>query len=73
MKTIKGKTHDLGDGFTVTRLLPDITTRSVGPFLFFDYFGPVEFAPGRGIDVRPHPHIGLATVTYLFEGSHLYF
>ena len=50
MKVIKGKTHDLGDGFTVTRLLPDIGTRSVGPFLYFDYFGPVEFAPGRGND-----------------------
>ena len=72
MKVIKGKTHDLGDGFTVTRLLPDIGTRSVGPFLFFDYFGPVEFAPGKGIDVRPHPHIGLATVTYLFEGSQMH-
>src|ERR1700712_1261436 len=72
MKVIKGKTHDLGDGFTVTRLLPDIGTRSVGPFLFFDYFGPVEFAPGKGIDVRPHPHIGLATVTYLFEGAQMH-
>src|ERR1700748_1471122 len=72
MKVIKGKTHDLGDGFTVTRLLPDIATRSVGPFIFFDYFGPVEFAPGKGIDVRPHPHIGLATVTYLFEGSQMH-
>jgi len=72
MKIIKGKTHDLGDGFTVTRLLPDMGMRSVGPFLFFDYFGPVEFPPGKGIDVRPHPHIGLATVTYLFEGAQMH-
>ena len=72
MKIIKGKTHDLGDGFTVTRLIPDIAMRSIGPFLFFDYFGPVEFPPGKGIDVRPHPHIGLATVTYLFEGAQMH-
>ncbi len=72
MKVITGKTHDLGDGFTVTRLLPDIRVRSVGPFIFFDYFGPVTFPPGMGIDVRPHPHIGLATVTYLFEGSQMH-
>ncbi len=72
MIVLKGKTHNLGDGFTVTRLLPDIRMRSVGPFLFFDYFGPVEFPPGKGIDVRPHPHIGLATVTYLFEGSQMH-
>jgi len=39
----------------------------VGPFVFFDYFGPVDFAPGKGLDVRPHPHIGLATITYLFD------
>ena len=44
----------------------------IGPFVFFDYFGPVDFAPGKGIDVRPHPHIGLATVTYLFEGSQMH-
>jgi redox-sensitive bicupin YhaK (pirin superfamily) len=72
MKRVKGKTHDLGDGFSVTRLLPDVGQRSVGPFIFFDYFGPVEFPPGKGIDVRPHPHIGLATVTYLFEGSQMH-
>jgi redox-sensitive bicupin YhaK (pirin superfamily) len=64
-----GKTHDLGDGFFVTRLLPQVARRSIGPFVFFDYFGPVDFAPGKGLDVRPHPHIGLATVTYLFDGS----
>jgi redox-sensitive bicupin YhaK (pirin superfamily) len=72
MIALEGKTHYLGDGFFVTRLLPDIARRSVGPFLFFDYFGPVAFAPGKGIDVRPHPHIGLATVTYLFEGSQMH-
>ena len=72
MIPIKGNAHDLGDGFVVTRLLPQPARRSVGPFVFFDYFGPVDFAPGKGIDVRPHPHIGLATVTYLFEGSQMH-
>jgi redox-sensitive bicupin YhaK (pirin superfamily) len=60
--------RDLGD-LVVRRLLPAHPTRSVGPFVFFDHFGPVDFAPGEGIDVRPHPHIGLATVTYLFAGA----
>ena len=72
MIPITGKTHDLGDGFFVTRLLPQSARRSIGPFVFFDYFGPVDCAPGKGIDVRPHPHIGLATVTYLFEGSQMH-
>jgi redox-sensitive bicupin YhaK (pirin superfamily) len=72
MIPIIGKTHDLGDGFMVARMLPQATRRSVGPFLFFDYFGPVEFPPGKGVDVRPHPHIGLATVTYLFEGAQMH-
>jgi len=72
MIPITGKAHDLGDGFFVTRLVPQIARRSIGPFVFFDYFGPVDFAPGKGIDVRPHPHIGLATVTYLFEGSQMH-
>ncbi len=72
MIPITGKAHDLGDGFFVTRLLPQMARRSIGPFVFFDYFGPVDFAPGKGIDVRPHPHIGLATVTYLFEGSQMH-
>jgi redox-sensitive bicupin YhaK (pirin superfamily) len=63
------RTRDLGDGFAVGRVLPQAQRRMVGPFVFFDQFGPVEFAPGRGLDVRPHPHIGLATVTYLFEGG----
>jgi redox-sensitive bicupin YhaK (pirin superfamily) len=69
MIPISGKAHDLGDGFFVTRLLPQMARRSIGPFVFFDYFGPVNFAPGKGLDVRPHPHIGLATITYLFDGS----
>ena len=72
MIPIIGKTHDLGDGFMVARMLPQAMRRSVGPFLFFDYFGPVDFPPGKGVDVRPHPHIGLATVTYLFEGAQMH-
>jgi redox-sensitive bicupin YhaK (pirin superfamily) len=72
MIPITEKAHDLGDGFFVTRLLPQMARRSIGPFVFFDYFGPVDFTPGRGIDVRPHPHIGLATVTYLFDGSQMH-
>jgi hypothetical protein len=63
------RTRDLGDGFAVGRVLPAAERRMVGPFVFFDQFGPVEFPAGRGLDVRPHPHIGLATVTYLFEGG----
>jgi redox-sensitive bicupin YhaK (pirin superfamily) len=62
---------DLGD-FTVRRLLPAAQQRSVGPFVFFDHMGPADFSAGRGINVRPHPHIGLATVTYLFEGEILH-
>ncbi len=72
MIIIKGNPRDLGDGFHVSRILPSPGHRMVGPFVFFDYFGPVEFAPGHGIDVRPHPHIGLATVTYLLEGSQMH-
>jgi len=60
--------RDIG-GFEVRRVLPSAEPRNVGPFVFFDQMGPAELAPGFGIDVRPHPHIGLATVTYLFEGS----
>src|SRR6056297_679882 len=62
---------DLG-GFSVRRLLPTRELRAVGPFVFFDHLGPAEFPAGRGIDVRPHPHIGLATVTYVFEGEILH-
>lgn len=72
MLIIRGKPRDLGDGFMVRRLLPQIERRSIGPFVFFDHFGPVTFAPGQGVDVRPHPHIGLATVTYLFEGAQVH-
>ncbi len=72
MIPVTGKAHDLGDGFFVTRLLPQIGRRSIGPFVFFDYFGPADFAPGKGVDVRPHPHIGLATVTYLFDGAQMH-
>ena len=62
------KLHDLGDGFAVRRMLPSARQRTVGPFVFFDHIGPVDFAPGNAVDVRPHPHIGLSTMTYLFEG-----
>jgi redox-sensitive bicupin YhaK (pirin superfamily) len=62
-------TKDLGGGFTVRRLLPAAARQAVGPFVFFDHFGPVEAGPADNHDVRPHPHIGLATVTYLFEGA----
>ena len=63
------RTVDLGDGFSVRRALPSARSRMVGPFIFFDHFGPAEFRAGNGLDVRPHPHIGLATVTYLFDGE----
>jgi redox-sensitive bicupin YhaK (pirin superfamily) len=55
--------------FMVRRALPHVKRRMVGPFIFFDHFGPAEFRSGQGIDVRPHPHIGLATVTFLFDGE----
>jgi redox-sensitive bicupin YhaK (pirin superfamily) len=63
------RVRDLGDGFTVRRALPHGKRQMVGPFIFFDQMGPVQLVTGRGMDVRPHPHIGLATVTYLFDGS----
>ena len=66
---LTGHDKDLGGGFVVRRLLPAAQRQAVGPFLFFDHFGPVTVEPGRNHDVRPHPHIGLATVTYLFEGA----
>lgn len=62
------RARDLG-GFEVRRALPAPRRQMVGPFIFFDQFGPVEFVTGKGIDVRPHPHIGLATVTYLYKGT----
>jgi len=69
---IRGRPRDLGGGIVVSRLLPAADRRTVGPFVFFDHLGPVQFGPGRGMDVRPHPHIGLATVTYAFEGEILH-
>lgn len=60
------------DGFSVRRLLPTARRKTVGPWIFLDHMGPADFAPGNGINVRPHPHIGLATVTYLFEGEILH-
>ena len=65
---IEPRIHDLG-GFSVRRILPFATHRNVGPFVFFDHLGPAVFPPGQGVDVRAHPHIGLATVTWLFEGA----
>jgi hypothetical protein len=72
MQVITPRPSDLGDGFVVHRALPSAARRAVGPFVFLDQFGPVQLAPGKGLDVRPHPHIGLATVSYLFEGSILH-
>jgi len=66
---LEGHGKDLGGGFTVRRFLPAAKRQSVGPFLFFDHFGPVTVEPEANYDVRPHPHIGLATVTYLFDGA----
>jgi redox-sensitive bicupin YhaK (pirin superfamily) len=62
------RVRDLGDGFSVRRALPHARRQMVGPFIFFDQMGPVQLMAGKGLDVRPHPHIGLATVTYLFDG-----
>jgi len=62
---------DLG-GFSVRRALPNSEQKMIGPFIFFDHMGPANFPAGKGIDVRPHPHIGIATITYLFEGSILH-
>jgi redox-sensitive bicupin YhaK (pirin superfamily) len=67
-QVIEGRERDLG-GFVVRRVLPAAGRQMVGPFIFFDHLGPARFEPGHGIDVRPHPHIALATVTYLFAGS----
>jgi hypothetical protein len=65
---IPGRTKDLGDGFVIRRVLPHARCRSVGPWVFLDHFGPLEATPGQLV-VRPHPHIGLATVTYLYDGA----
>jgi redox-sensitive bicupin YhaK (pirin superfamily) len=67
-QVITGRSRDLG-GFSVRRVLPAPSAQMIGPFIFFDHLGPLSLAPGAGLDVRPHPHIGLATVTYLFTGS----
>ena len=63
------RVRDLGGGFEVRRALPSERRQMVGPFIFFDQMGPAQFLAGNGLDVRPHPHIGLATVTYLFDGQ----
>lgn len=70
-RIIEKRPHDLGGGFEVGRVLPFHARRMVGPFVFFDHMGPVDLAPGipRELDVRPHPHIGLSTVTYLYDGA----
>jgi hypothetical protein len=68
LHTHNARQRDLG-GFVVRRILPAEGRAMVGPFIFFDHMGPTQFEPGHGIDVRPHPHIALATVTYLFSGS----
>ena len=70
-RVLEGRPRDLG-GFSVRRVLPAGGLQTVGPFIFFDHMGPAVFAPGAGVDVRPHPHIGLATVTYLFAGEFMH-
>jgi len=69
LQTLAPLARDLGGGFVVRRLLPQADRRAVGPFVFFDHFGPLDVPAGARHDVRPHPHIGLATLTYLFEGA----
>ena len=69
---IEPRPRDLGDGFQVARVLPFAKRRMVGPFIFLDAMGPTLFEAGRGLEVRPHPHIGLSTLTYLFEGEILH-
>lgn len=69
---LEARPRNLGDGFTVRRLLPSLSRMMVGPFIFFDHMGPVRLPPEHGLDVRPHPHINLATVTYLFDGEILH-
>lgn len=68
-QTLQPHEKDLGGGFRVRRLLPAASQRAIGPFIFFDHMGPVDVRPSDNFDVRPHPHINLATVTYLFEGA----
>ena len=67
---VQARAHELGPGFPVRRVLPSVKRRAVGPFVFLDHFGPMVVPPGgNGMEVRPHPHIGLATVTYLYDGG----
>ena len=68
---LQGQEADLGE-FSVQRILPHMQKKMVGPFIFVDHMGPADFPAGKGVNVRPHPHIGLATITYLFEGSILH-
>ena len=68
---LRPREKDLG-GFSVRRLLPTAQRKTVGPWIFFDHMGPADFPAGEGINVRPHPHVNLATVTYLFEGEILH-
>ncbi|NJD32962.1 MAG: pirin family protein [Gammaproteobacteria bacterium] len=70
-RVLEGRPRDLG-GCGVRRVLPAGGMQTVGPFIFFDHMGPATFAPGAGVDVRPHPHIGLATVTYLYAGEFMH-
>ena len=72
IESLHGHHKDIGGGFVVRRLLPSFPRRAVGPFVFLDHFGPITAQPSDDHDVRPHPHIGLATVTYLFEGAMLH-
>jgi redox-sensitive bicupin YhaK (pirin superfamily) len=71
LRVIDGRARDLG-GFAVRRVLPAAGMQTVGPFIFFDHMGPAVFPIGQGVDVRPHPHIGLATVTYLYDGAFMH-
>src|SRR5512147_1789471 len=71
LRVIDGRPRDLG-GFGVRRVLPAVGMQTVGPFIFFDHMGPAVFTAGHGVGVRPHPHIGLATVTYLYEGAFMH-
>ena len=68
LEVLRGQARNI-DGFSVSRVLPALTRKHLGPFCFFDHLGPSELLPGAGLDVRPHPHIGLATVTYVIEGE----